>query len=60
MITDFKKKSAECQIYAVCVLQANVMCFISIVQLTSVQITEIVLSEKYNDDLDVFSEEETS
>ena len=29
MLTDFKKKLAEYQIYAMCILQTNVMCFIS-------------------------------
>ena len=59
-VTDFKKKSAECQIYAVCNSQADVMCFTSGVQLACVQTTEVVLSEKYNDYSDIFSEKGAS
>ena len=59
-LKDFQRESAKYQIYTVCVSQALTKSKTSEIQLTSVQIDEIILLKKYNNYSDVFLEEEVS
>ena len=60
MLHEFWKKSAECQVYTVCVLQMLTLNNISKVQLASIQIDNIILSEEYNEYKKVFFKEGAS
>ena len=60
MLHKFWKKLTECQVYAVCVLQALTLNNTDEVQLTSIQISDVILSEEYSEYEKVFSEEGAS